>query len=395
MASFRDLLARTKAEITEIQPSDAEPLMGDGTVFLDVREGDEFEQGTIPGALFIPRGHLEAQIENKVPDKETSIVVYCAGGVRSAFAAKTLGELGYESVQSMVGGFGKWKNEGRPWITPAVLSGEQRTRYHRHILLPEVGEAGQQKLLEAKVLMLGAGGLGSPAALYLAAAGVGTLGIVDMDVVDASNLQRQILHNMDRIGDRKVDSAKKTLTALNPDVNVVTYDTRFGADNVLDIIDGYDVIVDGTDNFPTRYLLNDAALLKKIPVVHGSIFRFEGQVSVFKPYEGPCYRCLLPEPPPPELAPSCAEAGVLGVLPGIVGSLQALEAIKLILGLGDPLVGRLLAYDALEVSFRSFKVRRDPHCPACGEGAQIVIGEYDDHCLPHAVLADGSVLAAH
>ncbi len=392
MASFRDLLARTKAEISEIQPSDAEPLMGDGTVFLDVREGDEFEQGTIPGALFIPRGHLEAQIENKLPDKETSIVVYCAGGVRSAFAAKTLGELGYESVRSLVGGFGKWKNEGRPWITPAVLSGEQRNRYHRHILLPEVGEAGQQKLLEAKVLMLGAGGLGSPSALYLAAAGVGTLGIVDMDVVDASNLQRQILHNMDRIGDRKVDSAKKTLTALNPDVNVVTYDTRFGADNVLDIIDGYDVIVDGTDNFPTRYLLNDAALLKRIPVVHGSIFRFEGQVSVFKPYEGPCYRCLLPEPPPPELAPSCAEAGVLGVLPGIVGSLQALEAIKLILGLGDPLVGRLLAYDALEVSFRSFKVRRDPHCPACGEGAQIVIGEYDDHCLPHAVLADGTVL---
>jgi sulfur-carrier protein adenylyltransferase/sulfurtransferase len=392
MASFRDLLARTKAEITEIQPSDAEPLLGNGATFLDVREGDEFEQGTIPGALFIPRGHLEAQIENKIPDKETSIVVYCAGGVRSAFAAKTLGELGYESVTSMVGGFGKWKNEGRPWITPAVLSGEQRNRYHRHILLPEVGEAGQQKLLEAKVLMLGAGGLGSPSALYLAAAGVGTLGIVDMDVVDASNLQRQILHNMDRIGDRKVDSAKKTLTALNPDVNVVTYDTRFGADNVLDIIDGYDVIVDGTDNFPTRYLLNDAALLKKIPVVHGSIFRFEGQVSVFKPYEGPCYRCLLPEPPPPELAPSCAEAGVLGVLPGIVGSLQALEAIKLILGLGDPLVGRLLAYDALEVSFRSFKVRRDPHCPACGDGAQIVIGEYDDHCLPHAVLADGTVV---
>jgi sulfur-carrier protein adenylyltransferase/sulfurtransferase len=271
-----------------------------------------------------------------------------------------------------------------------VLTPEQRERYSRHLLVPEIGLEGQTKLLNAKVLLLGAGGLGSPAALYLAAAGVGTLGIVDMDVVDASNLQRQILHNVDRIGERKVDSAKKTLTQLNPDVNVVTYDVRFGADNVLDIIDGYDVIVDGTDNFPTRYLLNDAALLKKIPVVHGSIFRFEGQVSVFAPYEGPCYRCLLPEPPPPELAPSCAEAGVLGVLPGIVGSLQALEAIKVILGLGDPLVGRLLAYDALEVSFRSFKVRRDPHCPACGEGAQIVIAEYDDHCLPHAVLADGT-----
>jgi molybdopterin/thiamine biosynthesis adenylyltransferase len=243
------------------------------------------------------------------------------------------------------------------------------------------------------VLLLGAGGLGSPAALYLAAAGVGTLGIVDMDVVDASNLQRQILHNMERVGERKVDSAKKTLTAINPDVDVVTYDVRFGADNILEIIDGYDVIVDGTDNFPTRYLLNDASLLKRIPVVHGSIFRFEGQVTVFDPYNGPCYRCLLPEPPPPELAPSCAEAGVLGVLPGIIGSIQALEAIKIILDLGDPLRGRLLAYDALEQSFRSFKVRRDPSCPACGENANIVIAEYDDLCLPHAVLADGTTTA--
>ena len=269
----------------------------------------------------------------------------------------------------MAGGFGQWKNEDRPWITPAVLTAEQRDRYKRHILLPEVGEAGQQKLLESKVLLLGAGGLGSPAALYLAAAGVGTLGIVDMDVVDASNLQRQILHNTDRIGERKVDSAKKTLTLLNPDVNVVTHDVRLGADNMLDIIDGYDVVLDGTDNFPTRYLLNDASLLKRIPVVHGSIFRFEGQVTVFKPYEGPCYRCLLPEPPPPELAPSCAEAGVLGVLPGIIGSIQALETIKILLDLGDPLIGRLLAYDALEQSFRNFKVRRDPTCPACGEDA--------------------------
>jgi molybdopterin/thiamine biosynthesis adenylyltransferase len=319
------------------------------------------------------------------------VVVYCAGGVRSAFAAKTLQELGYEDVVSMAGGFGRWKNEDRPWITPAVLTPEQRTRYHRHVLLPEVGEAGQQKLLESKMLLLGAGGLGSPAALYLAAAGVGTIGMVDMDVVDSSNLQRQILHNVDRIGDRKVDSAKKTLTQLNPDVDVVTYDVRFGADNVLDILDGYDVVVDGTDNFPTRYLLNDASLLKRIPVVHGSIFRFEGQVTVFDPYNGPCYRCLLPEPPPPELAPSCAEAGVLGVLPGIIGSIQALEAIKLVLDLGEPLRGRLLAYDALEQSFRTFKVRRDPKCPACGEDAPpIQIAEYDEHCLPHAVLADGS-----
>jgi len=389
MPSFRDLLKQTKQQIRELDPAAAEGRLGDAT-FLDVRELDEFEQGTIPGSVFIPRGHLESKVENQITDRDRPVVVYCAGGTRSAFAAKTLTELGYTDVVSMAGGFGRWKNEGRPWITPATLSPEQRNRYHRHILLPEVGEEGQQKLLEAKVLLLGAGGLGSPAALYLAAAGVGHLGIVDMDVVDASNLQRQILHNMERIGERKVDSAKKTLTAINPDVNVVTYDVRFGADNILEIIDGYDVIVDGTDNFPTRYLLNDASLLKRIPVVHGSIFRFEGQVTVFDPYNGPCYRCLLPEPPPPELAPSCAEAGVLGVLPGIVGSIQALEAIKLILDLGEPLRGRLLAYDALDQSFRSFKVRRDPTCPACGENAQIVIAEYDDLCLPHAVLADGT-----
>jgi molybdopterin/thiamine biosynthesis adenylyltransferase/rhodanese-related sulfurtransferase len=393
MAGFRELLNQTKKEVTEVSPADAEARVGD-SAFLDVRELDEYEQGMIPGATFIPRGHLEAQIESKIADKDTPLVVYCAGGVRSAFAAKTLQELGYTDVASMAGGFGRWKNEGRAWITPAVLNPEQRSRYQRHILLPEVGEAGQQKLLNSKVLLLGAGGLGSPAALYLAAAGVGTLGIVDMDVVDDSNLQRQILHNTDRIGERKVDSAKKTITLLNPDVNVVTYDVRLGADNVLAVIDGYDVIVDGADNFPVRYLLNDASLLKRIPVVHGSIFRFEGQVTVFDPYNGPCYRCLLPEPPPPELAPSCAEAGVLGVLPGIIGSIQALEAIKLILDLGDPLRGRLLAYDALEQSFRTFKVRRDPTCPACGEhAAPIVIAEYDDLCLPHAVLADGSVLA--
>src|SRR6202795_4926151 len=286
MPSFRDLLKKAKSEIREVSPADAEPRVGDAT-FLDVRELDEFEQGMIPGSIFIPRGHLEAQAENKLPDKDAPIVIYCAGGNRSAFAAKTLEELGYTNVVSMAGGFGRWKNEGRAWITPAVLTPEQRIRYGRHILLPEVGEAGQQRLLESRVLLLGAGGLGSPAALYLAAAGVGTLGIVDMDVVDASNLQRQILHNMDRIGDRKVDSAKKTLTLLNPDVTVVTYDTRLGADNVLDIIRGYDVIVDGTDNFPTRYLVNDASLLEEIPVVYGAIFRFEGQVSVFHPYVGP------------------------------------------------------------------------------------------------------------
>ena len=362
MATYRDLLKTAKAGIREIDPETAEAQLDDST-FLDVREQDEFEQGMIPGSVFIPRGHLEAQAENKLPDRDAPIVVYCAGGNRSAFAAKTLQDLGYSDVVSMAGGFGRWKNEGRTWITPAVLDPEQRNRYSRHLLLPEVGEPGQQKLLESRVLLLGAGGLGSPAALYLAAAGVGTLGIVDMDVVDASNLQRQILHNMERIGDRKVDSAKKTLTALNPDVDVVTYDVRFGADNILEIIDGYDVILDGTDNFPTRYLLNDASLLKRIPVVHGSIFRFEGQVTVFDPYNGPCYRCLLPEPPPPELAPSCSEAGVLGVLPGIIGSIQALETIKLLLHIGEPLRGRLLAYDALEETFRNYKVRTRPQLP--------------------------------
>ena len=383
MAGFRELLAQTKERIREIEPAEAEERLGEAT-FLDVRELDEYEQGMIPGALFIPRGHLESQIENRIPDRTTPVVIYCAGGTRSAFAADTLQQLGYTDVVSLAGGFGRWKNEGRPWVTPAVLNPEQRNRYHRHLLMPEVGEVGQQRLLESKVLLLGAGGLGSPAALYLAAAGVGTLGIVDMDVVDASNLQRQILHNMDRIGERKVDSAKKTLTQLNPDVDVVTYDVRFGADNVVEIIEGYDVVVDGTDNFPTRYLLNDASLLTRTPVVHGSIFRFEGQVTVFKPYEGPCYRCMLPEPPPPELAPSCAEAGVLGVLPGIVGSIQALEAIKLVLDLGDPLVGRLLAYDALEQSFRTFKVLRDPNCPACSvPPEQLTIAEYDEFCVPH------------
>jgi molybdopterin/thiamine biosynthesis adenylyltransferase/rhodanese-related sulfurtransferase len=390
MANFRELLRATKAQIREVTPEEAEQQHGRAT-FLDVREADEHDQGTIPGSVFLPRGNLELSIEGKVPHKDTPLVVYCAGGARSALAVKSLTELGYTDVVSMAGGFNQWKNEGRSWITPQSLSAEQRNRYQRHLLLPEVGDDGQQKLLSSRVLLLGAGGLGSPAALYLAAAGVGTIGIIDMDVVDASNLQRQILHNMDRIGERKVDSAKKTLTALNPDVNVVTYDVRLGADNVLEIIDGYDLIVDGTDNFPTRYLVNDASLLKRIPVVHGSIFRFEGQATIFAPYEGPCYRCLIPEPPPPELAPSCAEAGVLGVLPGIVGSIQAVEAIKLLLGLGDSLVGRLLAYDSLEQSFRTFKVNRDPNCPSCGpNAAPIVIAEYDELCLPHAVLADGS-----
>jgi molybdopterin/thiamine biosynthesis adenylyltransferase/rhodanese-related sulfurtransferase len=385
MADFRELLAATKAQIREIDTEEADRLRrdGDGVVILDVREPDENAQGSIPGAVFIPRGQLESNIENKVPNKDATVLIHCASGVRSAFAAKTLAELGYGDVASVAGGFNKWKDEGREWSTPKNLTPEQRNRYQRHLLLPEVDIEGQIKLLEAKVLLLGAGGLGSPAALYLAAAGVGTLGIIDMDVVDESNLQRQILHNMDRIGMRKVDSAKETLTRLNPDVSVVTHDVRLDASNVLDIIADYDIIVDGTDNFPTRFMVNDASVKLGIPVVHGSIFRFEGMVTVFDPKDGPTYRDMVPEPPPAELAPSCAEAGVLGVLPGIVGSLQAIETIKLILDLGDSLRGRLLAYDSLEQSFREYKVRKDPANEITWENRdQIQVVELDGLCMP-------------
>ncbi len=384
MPSFRDLLADAKRVISEIDTEEAaRRIAGGGTVVLDVREPDEFEQGTLAGVVHIPRGHLEAQVETRIVDKTAPVIVYCAGGVRSAFAAKTMQELGYQNVVSMAGGFGRWKDEGRPWKTPTLLSAEQRNRYQRHLLLPEVGVEGQAKLLSSKVLMLGAGGLGSPAAMYLAAAGVGTIGIVDMDEVDASNLQRQILHNIDRIGDRKVDSAKKTLTMLNPDVNVVTYDTRLEASNILEIIKDYDVIVDGADNFPSRYLLNDASVKLGIPVVHGSIFRFEGMVTVFDPQNGPTYRDMVPLPPPAELAPSCAEAGVLGVLPGIVGSIQALETIKLLLGLGDSLVGRILSVDTTEMSFRVFKLRVDPQNEVTyANRDRIQVRDLDGLCAP-------------
>src|SRR5213079_1398618 len=327
MSSGAELLRQIKEQIREVDPREVHDIVNNGydAFVVDVREQHEYDEGRLPGAIHVSRGHLETRIENAVRDKDARVILYCQSGNRSAFAADTLQrQLGYSNVESMAGGITLWKDRGFEVEQPRVLTPEQRERYSRHTLIPEIGVEGQRKLLDAKVLLLGAGGLGSPAALYLAAAGVGTVGVIDMDVVDASNLQRQILHNVDRIGERKVDSAKKTLTALNPDVNVVTYDVRLGADNILDVIDGYDVIVDGTDNFPTRYLLNDAALLKNIPVVHGSIFRFEGQATVFAPYEGPCYRCMIPEPPPAELAPSCAEAGVLGVLPGIIGSIQAM-----------------------------------------------------------------------
>ena len=385
MASFRDLLKATRGEIREVDTTTGEQMLAEGSLLLDVREPDEYEQGAIVGSVHIPRGQLESQIEGRVSDRDRPIVVMCAGGVRSAFAAKTLGELGYTDVVSMDGGFNKWKDEGRAWSRPESLTPEQRNRYQRHVLLPEVGEEGQLKLLRARVLLLGAGGLGSPAAMYLAAAGVGTIGIVDMDVVDDSNLQRQILHNVDRIGHRKVDSAKATLTLLNPEVNVVTFDTRLGADNILDILgQGWDVVIDGADNFPSRYLLNDASVKLGIPVVHGSIFRFEGQVTVFDPKNGPTYRDMLPEPPPAEFAPSCAEAGVLGVLPGIVGSIEALEALKIILGLGDVLRGRLLAFDALEMSFREYKLRIDPENDVTWANRdRIEIAELDGLCMPH------------
>jgi molybdopterin/thiamine biosynthesis adenylyltransferase/rhodanese-related sulfurtransferase len=383
MATFRDLLAAAKNEIVEVDTSAAADQIAAGAAVLDVREPDEYQEGALASAIHIPRGHLEAQVENRLIDKEAPVVVYCAGGVRSAFAARTLGELGYTNVVSMAGGFGRWKDEGRPWTQPVSLSPEQMNRYKRHLLLPEVGVEGQAKLLASKVLLLGAGGLGSPAALYLAAAGVGTIGIVDMDEVDASNLQRQILHNVDRVGDRKVDSAKKTLTMLNPDVDVVTYDTRLSADNIVDIISGYDVIVDGADNFPSRYLLNDASVKLGIPVVHGSIFRFEGMVSVFHPLQGPTYRDMVPEPPPAELAPSCAEAGVLGVLPGIVGSIQALETIKVLLGLGEPLIGRILSVDTTEMEFRVFKLRPDPANEVTyANRDRIQVRELDGLCAP-------------
>jgi molybdopterin/thiamine biosynthesis adenylyltransferase len=382
MTSYRDLVGRARAQIEEIKPEDLEPRLAEVLV-IDVRETGEHEQGSIPGARLLPRGLLERDITGVAPDRSRPVVVYCASGWRSALAALSLREMGYETVYSLAGGFDLWKSEGRAWGVGEGLTAEQRDRYSRHIILEEVGEVGQARLLDSSILLIGAGGLGSPAALYLAAAGVGTIGVVDYDVVDRTNLQRQVLHNLDRVGMPKTESAREAITALNPDVKVVTHNTRLDADNALDIMNGYDVVLDGGDNFPTRYLVNDASLHLRVPVVHGSIFRFEGQVSVFDPYAGPCYRCLFPEPPPPELAPSCAEAGVLGVLPGIIGSIEAMEAIKLLLELGEPLTGRLLIYDALEEDFSSVSIDRDPTCPACADPDRPPrIVEYDQTCRP-------------
>jgi sulfur-carrier protein adenylyltransferase/sulfurtransferase len=361
-----ELLRQIKSQIEEVDPSEVHELIDEGVAVVDVREAEEFAAGHIPGAKHVPRSYLESRIESAVPDRSTPVILYCASGNRSAYAARTLGEdLGYEHVRSMNGGITLWKDRGYEVWVPRALTAEQRERYSRHLLIPEIGIEGQQKLLDAKVLLLGAGGLGSPIALYLAAAGVGTLGIVDDDEVDLSNLQRQVIHNSERIGVPKVDSAEESIRALNPDVKVVKYRTRLDSSNILEIIDGWDVIVDGVDNFPTRYLLNDATVRLKIPVVSASILGFDGQLSVFKPYEGPCYRCLFREPPPAELAPSCGANGVLGVLPGTMGLLQATEVIKLIAGIGEPAIGRLLLYDALGATLTEVKVHRDPECPIC------------------------------
>jgi len=379
--TFRELLSSTRREIREVSVEELKRLLDSQAPvkLIDVRESDEHSAGRLPGALHIPRGYLELRIEEKA-QRDEELIVYCAGGTRSALAVRTLKELGYERVASLAGGYNRWSDAAYPVEKPFVLTADQKERYRRHLILPEVGEEGQAKLLKARVLLLGAGGLGSPAALYLAAAGVGTLGIVDMDKVDLSNLQRQVIHTRERQGQPKVESARAAIEALNPDVRVVPFAERLTSHNVLRILEGFDMVLDGGDNFPTRYLLNDACVLLKKPNIHGSIFRFEGQVTSFVPGQGPCYRCLYPAPPPPELAPSCAEAGVLGVLPGIIGLMQANEALKLILGKGQPLVGRLLTFDALGTTFQELKLRRDPKCPVCAEGAKVEFIDYERFC---------------
>jgi molybdopterin/thiamine biosynthesis adenylyltransferase/rhodanese-related sulfurtransferase len=380
-ALLRDL--RSKTPEIDVQGLASALEAGPKPTIIDCRESDENAAGMIPGTVWIPRGKLEQKIEKEVADRAAPIVIYCASGNRSLFAQRTLEELGYTNVKSLAGGFSGWKRAGLPWEMPAALRPDQETRYSRHTLLPEVGVAGQQKLLASKVVCIGAGGLGSPSSMYLAAAGVGTLGLIDDDIVDASNLQRQILHGTDRLATPKVDSAERTLKNLNPDVSVVKHRARITSANAIELLGRYDVIVDGADNFATRYLVNDVALRLGKPVIHASIFRFEGQITVFPANGSPCYRCLYPQPPPPEDAPSCAEGGVLGVLPGIMGVLQATEAIKLILGLGETLAGRLLVYDALKTRFRELKLRRDPKCPTCGDGVDrsaIELVDYEQFC---------------
>ncbi len=381
--TYQELMDEARDTVPEVTIDDVKARMENGVrpALLDVREREEYREGHLEGSVPLPRGFLEMRVEETVPDKSTPIVAYCAGGVRSLIAARTLKEMGYENVTSMSGGYTAWKNAGYKWVADRQFTQDQITRYARHFTLPEVGEQGQAKLLDAKVLCVGAGGLGSPVALYLAAAGVGTIGIVDHDTVDMSNLQRQILHTNDRVGMSKVESAQMTLNALNPDVNVVQFKERLSSENVMRIIDGFDIVVNGCDNFPTRYLINDACIMAKKTLVDGSIFQFEGQVTVVDPHEGPCYRCLFPEPPPPGMAPSCAEAGVLGVLPGLVGCMQALEAMKVILGAGRPLIGRMMHFDTLSSEIRVLKLRKDPNCLVCSKNPKITqLIDYEEFC---------------
>ena len=388
--TYAELLREARNEVREISPAETDALRQRGGIALiDVRETSEWDEGHVPGATHVSKSYLEQNIESVVPKRDTPVVLYCAGGIRSLFAAQTLGAMGYTDVVSMSGGFQAWKGHGLPWTQPVNLTDTQKTRYSRHLLIPEVGSAGQAKLLGSKVLLIGAGGLGAPASLYLAAAGVGTIGIVDFDVVDLSNLQRQVVHTTDRVGEKKTESARRTLTALNPDVTVVAHDEMLVAGNVERIIAGYDVILDGTDTFETRYILNDAAVAAGIPVIHASVFRFEGQLTTFIPYEGPCYRCLYPTPPPPELAPGCSVAGVLGVVPGIMGLLQANEVLKVLLGIGETLAGRLLLFDALETEFTELKLRRDPECPVCSDRARAA--REAGTPLPVATFSDGVI----
>ncbi len=396
--TFKELMSESRKVVPEWAPEEVKSRLsnGGGYTVLDVREKEEYREGHLPGAVSLPRGFLDMRIEETVPDKRTPLILYCAGGTRSLLAGRTLKEMGYENVTSMSGGYGAWKENGLPWVKDRQFTTDQLNRYSRHFILPEVGEAGQAKLLDAKVLLIGAGGLGSPAALYLAAAGVGTLGIVDNDVVDMSNLQRQILHSNDRVGMSKVESARQTLTALNPDVKVIGHETRLSSENIMEIIRDYDVIVDGCDNFPTRYLVNDACVMTGKPNIHGSIFQFEGQAAVFYPGKGPCYRCLFPEPPPPGAAPSCQEAGVLGVLPGLVGSVQALETIKVILGIGKPLIGRMVYFDTLSMEVRVHKLRKDPKCPVCGEHPTVTqLIDYEEFCGLRTGHGAGDAAVAH
>ncbi len=382
--TFQEIMAQARKEIPELTPQQVNEILtsnGKHQVVIDVREKDEWREGHLEDAVSLPRGFLEIKVESTVPDKNTPVIAYCAGGVRSLLAAKIMKEMGYQNVSSMAGGYTAWKNAGYKWVQDFQYTPEQLVRYSRHFLLPEVGEEGQARLLQAKVFMVGAGGLGSPAAYYLAAAGVGTLGVIDNDVVDMSNLQRQILHTNDRVGKPKVESAKQTLQALNPDVKVIPYQEKLTSSNILELIKDYDIVVDGSDNFPTRYLVNDACVLANKPNVHGSIFQFEGQATVFYPGKGPCYRCLYPAPPPPDMAPSCQEAGVLGVLPGLIGVIEALETIKLILGKGDILIGKLLCFNTLTMEINTLKLRRDPECPICGNKPTIhELIDYEEFC---------------